>query len=117
MIPWIEDRFEYLNACDLVISRSGHETIMQSVCYQKPSIVIPVPRHPEQYGNARRAVELGVANAIQQNRVDKVVLLDMIDEILDSGQKKRRLQVINQEAGLGDGLERTLDSMLDLLNR
>jgi UDP-N-acetylglucosamine--N-acetylmuramyl-(pentapeptide) pyrophosphoryl-undecaprenol N-acetylglucosamine transferase len=117
MIPWIEDRFEYLNACDLVISRSGHETIMQSVCYQKPSIVIPVPRHPEQYGNARRAVELGVANAIQQNRVDKVVLVDMIDEILDSGQKKRRLQVINQEAGLGDGLERTLDSMLDLLNR
>jgi UDP-N-acetylglucosamine--N-acetylmuramyl-(pentapeptide) pyrophosphoryl-undecaprenol N-acetylglucosamine transferase len=110
-IPWIEDRFEYLNACDLVISRGGHETIMQSVCYQKPSIIIPVPRHPEQYGNARRAVELGVANAIPQNNVNKKTLLETIDEILETGEEKRRLQDINSDAGLGNGLERTLESM------
>jgi UDP-N-acetylglucosamine--N-acetylmuramyl-(pentapeptide) pyrophosphoryl-undecaprenol N-acetylglucosamine transferase len=116
-IPWIENRFEYLNACDLVISRGGHETIMQSVCYQKPSVIIPVPKHPEQYGNARRAVELGVASAIHQEHVNKSVLLNIIDNVVDSGNEKKRLREINSKVDLGEGLERTLESMQNILKK
>ncbi|PVX24884.1 MAG: hypothetical protein CW716_09240, partial [Candidatus Bathyarchaeum sp.] len=45
---WIPNRFEYLKACDLVISRGGHGTLSQSICYGKPTILVPTPSHTEQ---------------------------------------------------------------------
>jgi len=117
MIPWLENRFEYLNACDLVISRGGHETIMQSICYGKPSIIIPVPRHPEQYGNARRAMELGVAMAMHQRNIDRDRLVAMVDNMVGSNRYKRVLNDINSEKHLGDGLENTLDVIMETLRR
>ncbi len=84
IVPWIENRFDYLEACDAVISRGGHETLMQSISYGKPSVIIPVPKHPEQYGNARRAMELGVAKSIHQRDVTLEHLVQRVDELLDS---------------------------------
>jgi UDP:flavonoid glycosyltransferase YjiC (YdhE family) len=103
-IPWIENRFEYMKACDLVISRGGHETILQSICYQKPSIIIPVPKHPEQYGNARRAMELGVAQAIHQRDIKYDFLLDKVKKILENKDYKNNLEQMNLE-DLRSGLE------------
>jgi len=103
-IPWIENRFEYMKACDLVISRGGHETILQSICYQKPSIIIPVPKHPEQYGNARRAMELGVAQAVHQRDIKYDFLLDKVKKILENKDYKNNLEQMNLE-DLRSGLE------------
>jgi UDP-N-acetylglucosamine--N-acetylmuramyl-(pentapeptide) pyrophosphoryl-undecaprenol N-acetylglucosamine transferase len=116
-IPWLENRFEFLNACDLVICRGGHETIMQSICYGKPSIIIPVPRHPEQYGNARRAMELGVATAIHQRGIDRDSLVAMVDKMVGSREYKRVLDDINSKEHLGDGLENTLEVIRETLHR
>ena len=109
LIPWMENRFEYLNACDAVISRGGHETIMQSICYGKPSIIIPVPRHPEQYGNARRAMELGAAKAVHQRNVSLEHLVKVIDSVVDTGCCKKALQEINSKERLDMGIENTLE--------
>ncbi len=117
MIPWLENRFEYLNACDLVISRGGHETIMQSICYGKPSVIIPVPRHPEQYGNARRAMELGVATAMHQRDIDRDSLVAMADKMVGSRRYKRVLDDINSKEHLGDGLENTMEVICETLHR
>lgn len=114
-IPWVENRFDYLNACDIVISRGGHQTIMQSISYRKPSIIIPVPRHPEQYGNARRAMELGVAKALHQRDVSVDVLVKNIDQIMESGECVRRLNAMNDERSLGEGLERILETISEYL--
>jgi len=117
VIPWLENRFEYLNACDLVISRGGHETIMQSICYGKPAVIIPVPRHPEQYGNARRAMELGVATAIHQRDIEKGSLVALVDRMMGSRRYKRVLDDISSKEHLGDGLENTLDVITETLRR
>ncbi len=117
MIPWLENRFEYLNACDLVISRGGHETIMQSICYGKPAVIIPVPRHPEQYGNARRAMELGVATAIHQRDIDRDSLVAMVDKIVGGRRYKQVMKDISSKKHLGDGLENTLDVITETLHR
>ena len=117
MIPWLENRFEYLNACDLVISRGGHETIMQSICYDKPSIIIPVPRHPEQYGNARRAMELGVATALHQRDINRDNLLALVDYMIKSDRYKQVLREINSKEHLGDGLENILNVICEILHR
>jgi UDP:flavonoid glycosyltransferase YjiC (YdhE family) len=105
----MKNRFEYLNACDAVISRGGHETIMQSICYGKPSIIIPVPKHPEQYGNARRAMEMGAAKAVHQRNVSLEHLVKVIDSVVDSGCCKRALQEINSKERLDMGIENTLE--------
>jgi len=115
-IPWVENRFDYLNACDLVVSRAGHETLMQSICYGKPSIIIPVPSHPEQYGNARRATEFGVAEAIHQHEVSGEKLLSLADSILNSESYVEKLREMNV-GKLGDGVENIVEEVARLLPR
>lgn len=117
MIPWVENRFEYLKACDLVISRAGHETIMQSICYGKPSIIVPVPKHPEQYGNARRTMELGVAEAIHQRDINRNYLLAKIRKILESSRYTENLKKMNSMDELGYGLENIIDVISSYLTR
>ena len=116
IMPWIENRFDYLEACDAVISRGGHETLMQSISYCKPSVIIPVPKHPEQYGNARRAVELEVAVAMHQKDVTLHNLVGQLDEVLVSGKTKRMLEEINEKEHLDNGLKRTLETIAEYLD-
>ncbi len=67
---WLDNRFEYLKACDLVISRAGLGTLSQAICYGKPLIVVPTPSQTEQLNNAKRAKELGVAKILHQKDLD-----------------------------------------------
>ncbi len=113
-IPWVEDRFDVLNACDLVVSRGGHETLMQSICYGKPSIIIPVPNHPEQYGNARRAQALGVSRAIHQRNVSKDEMILLAGELIDNREVRAHLREM-EALGLGDGVEKSVKNITSLL--
>lgn len=115
--PWIKNRFEYLKACDLVISRAGHETIMQSICYGKPQILIPTPGHTEQYGNARRAKELGVSEAIHQRELNIRSLSTLVKEVLGKNCYLQRLKLINSKNNLGDGVKNVVDAIGEFLPR
>jgi UDP:flavonoid glycosyltransferase YjiC (YdhE family) len=91
---WIENQHEYYKACDLVVSRAGHGTILKSLTYGKPLILIPIPEHTEQYGNARRAAQLKLAKVINQNQLSRESFLNAVEEILQSdGYSRRALQV------------------------
>ncbi len=116
IVPWIENRFDYLEACDAVISRGGHETLMQSISYSKPSVIIPVPKHPEQYGNARRAMELNVARAMHQKDLTLDHLVQRLDEVLESSSVRRVLEEINEKEHLGNGINRTVESLAEFLD-
>jgi UDP:flavonoid glycosyltransferase YjiC (YdhE family) len=109
-VPWLEDRFSVLEACDAVVSRGGHETLMQSICYGKPSAVIPVPNHPEQYGNARRAESIGVAKLVHQKDLSRETLLAAIQELENPGyaSKLKELEGLH----LGDGIDRCIDAIV-----
>jgi UDP:flavonoid glycosyltransferase YjiC (YdhE family) len=116
LVPWIENRFDYLEACDAVISRGGHETLMQSISYGKPSVIIPVSKHPEQYGNARRAMELGVAKSMHQRDVTLEHLVQRIDDLLESTKTDNILEEINEKEHLGDGVNRIIETLIDYLD-
>jgi UDP-N-acetylglucosamine--N-acetylmuramyl-(pentapeptide) pyrophosphoryl-undecaprenol N-acetylglucosamine transferase len=94
---WIPNRFEYLKACDLVIARAGHGTLTQSICYGKPLILVPTPSHTEQLNNAKRAVELGIAQMIEQKELNKEKLLKTIQETLGNTQFRERVEQIQRE--------------------
>ena len=113
-IPWVEDRYKYLKAADAIICRGGHNTIMQSICYGKPSIIIPTPSHTEQYANARRAKELGFAEAIHQDAVGREMLLGLIEMLTSNPEYDERFRKINA-MGFTDGIENTLEAISGLI--
>ena len=81
---WIEDQHEVLKASSVVVSRAGHGTIMKAIMLGKPMILIPIPDHTEQYGNAKRASKLGLAEIVPQREVTTERLLDATKRLLDS---------------------------------
>lgn len=83
---WIENQEDFIRASDVIVSRAGHGTIMKSLMYGKPMILVPIPDHTEQYGNARRAGSLQVAQTIDQNKLNHETLESAILEILKNPQ-------------------------------
>jgi uncharacterized protein (TIGR00661 family) len=110
---WIPNRFEYLKACDVVVSRVGHGTVSQSVCYGKPQILVPTPRHTEQLNNAKKAAELGVAEIIPQEDLSKDVLLATVRKILANNKFEERAEQIRKEVMKWDGLETAAKIIVD----
>jgi len=90
---WIQNRFEYLKACDVVISRGGHGTLSQSICYGKPTILVPTPSHTEQFNNAEKAVELGVTEIITQEDLNKQTLLSAVQKLLTNKYQQNSQQL------------------------
>ena len=89
---------------------------MQSICYQKPSIIIPTPSHTEQYANARRARELGVAEAIHQQDLSKERLLELAETLLTEERYRERLSEINSK-GFADGVKNSISAISELIRR
>ena len=114
LIPWVEDRYRYLKAADAIICRGGHNTIMQSICYGKPSVIIPTPSHTEQYANARRAKEIGFGEAIHQDGVSGEMLLGLIEMLASNPEYEERFRKINV-MGFTDGIENTVKAIQGLL--
>ncbi len=109
---WIPNRFEYLKACDLVVSRAGHGTITQSISYGKPMILIPTPNHTEQVNNAARVKELGIAEVLEQKNVNKDTLTEVIQRMLcDETYRKRNEELQKEIIGL-NGLQTAVETIL-----
>jgi len=111
---WLDNRFEYLKACDLVVSRAGHGTITQSMFYGKPMILIPTPNHTEQMGNASRIEEIGLGLTLEQEKLTKEVLLNAIESIMNSGFVERSIEA-SKELRKYDGCERIISVMEEFL--
>jgi UDP-N-acetylglucosamine--N-acetylmuramyl-(pentapeptide) pyrophosphoryl-undecaprenol N-acetylglucosamine transferase len=114
-VPWLEDRFSVLNASDAIVSRGGHETIMQSISFQKPALVIPVPNHPEQYGNARTCKRLGVAEIMHQRDITHENLLQKINALIFDKSYKNKLEEVAKHTHLGEGVEETMQALASVL--
>lgn len=102
---WMLNRFEYLKASDLVIARAGHGTLAQCICYGKPMILIPTPSHTEQLNNAAKAVELGIAKVVTQEKLSTLELLETIQKMLEEKQFQKRTEQIQRKALRLKGLE------------
>jgi uncharacterized protein (TIGR00661 family) len=114
-VPWLEDRFSVLNASDAIVSRGGHETIMQSISFQKPALVIPVPNHPEQYGNARTCKRLGVAEIMHQRDITHENLLQKINALIFDKSYKNKLEEVAKHTHLGEGVEETIRALASVV--
>ena len=112
--PWLPHRFDLLKACDLVIARAGHGTIVQSMYYGKPLILIPTPNQTEQHNNARRAEELGIAKIIPQRKTSYDNLLSSVEEVLEKDGYGKRAEKIQKEVLTYNGVEKAFEIITSL---
>jgi len=111
---WIEDQDSVIRACEIVISRAGHGTIMKSLVHGKPMLLIPIPDHTEQYGNARRAKALHVAEIIDQARLDRRTLKAAVNQILQGDEYRKHCARIQEEAASMRAVETACDGITSL---
>jgi len=112
VFDWLENQDEYLDACDIVVGRAGHGTIMKSLTYGKPMILIPIPDHTEQVGNARRAAQLHVATVIDQTALNADTLTSAVKDLIrsdtfleHSAEISRSARTLNAVASACDVIE------------
>ena len=114
---WIDNQFEILKACDVIVSRAGHGTVMKALTYGKPLVLIPIPEHTEQFGNAKRAAQLKVAKVIMQNELNEKTLLNAIDEIFQSESYTQEASKISEIACKLDAVETAAKLTLEVANK
>lgn len=108
---WLPNRYEHMKACDLVLSRAGHGTLVQSVCYGKPMVLIPTPSHTEQLNNAYRVKEMGIAEVLQQKDVDRDTVLEAVRKVLLDVEYSRKISEIQASVSGNDGLKVAVETI------
>ncbi len=78
----------YYKRADLVIARSGANTVSEILYIKIPTIFIPLPRTfmDEQYKNAKYAEEFGIAKVMTEKEVSSGDLFRVIDEVFADWQ-------------------------------
>jgi len=95
---WLPNRYEWLKACDLVITHGGHTSVIEALIYGVPAIHVPNPGHLERFFNAKSAEELGVALlATPQNLGEKVL------EALEREELSERTVALSKELAIYRG--------------
>ena len=109
VFDWLNNQDDYINASDIIVSRAGHGTIMKSLTHGKPMVLIPIPDHTEQIGNARRAAQLHVAKVIDQGSLNAETLTSAIEQIMKSNSFKRNSAKISSRARTLNGVPLACD--------
>jgi uncharacterized protein (TIGR00661 family) len=111
---WIFNRFSYLKACDLVITRAGHGTVTQSIAYGKPAILVPTPNHTEQYNISKAAVGLGISQMMMQEKLNKRSLRATIESMFEDREFQIRVKAIQKEVQGLQGLQTAVDQITNI---
>ncbi len=90
---WCQIPEQYFARCDVIVSRAGHGTIGQAIMSSKPSLLVPIPRQPEQEGNGLKAERLGVSLLISQNELSVERALNSLESLMEAGPARRATQL------------------------
>lgn len=93
IVPYIYNMEEVMNACDLVVCRSGAMTITEISVTGKPAIFIPFPFATENHQeyNARVLEGVGAAKIILDKDLNSEILSSTITEIIKDPDQLARM--------------------------
>lgn len=89
---WVEDPLELVRIADVVITRAGQTTLAKILAVGKPVIMIPIPGHAEQYGNALSVEENNAGIRIDEATLNHEILKSALIRLLDSKYRKNALR-------------------------
>jgi len=115
IVPYIYNMEEVMNACDLVIARSGAMTITEISIVGKPAIFIPLPNvsNNHQEYNAKVLANVDAAKIISNNELNAKILNSSIEEIisnektmLEMGKNAKKIAVNNVEDNIYEEIKK-----------
>jgi len=83
---------EIFNSADLVVSRSGINTVTEILLFEKPSLLIPLPfsQNNEQMKNAEFLKEQGLAEVVNQKDLTSDKLFHLVTSMMDNRKAYRK---------------------------
>ncbi len=112
LYQWCNSSSDFIDCCDLVVSRAGHVSVSDYILRGKPALLVPIPAQTEQMGNANKAQKLGVAIAIEERALDPQAVGEALKE-LSADRYAERVLEMKRLAESYDALR----SILDVLRR
>ena len=106
----IKDSINVLADADLVVVNGGFSAVSEIFYMRKAVVVVPVPRHAEQWINARTIEHLGIGLMADEEHLEKV-MLDAIDRIPEFMANYEKIPVGN------NGSVEAARLILDLLQK
>lgn len=113
---WINDRYSYLKACDILVTRGGHNTVAEAIYFGKPMVVVPTPAHSEHQGIAESLVKMGLGVSIQQRNLTKDELLGGVESIASSTTFMKKVKDAQRFALRYNAVESIYRTVCDVLN-
>ena len=112
-----EDVKAVMDKADLVVSRSGMNTITELLAFKKPAILIPLPyaQNNEQYKNAIFFTSHNVGKVLDQESLTPDIFfqeIDMFIENLSKHDKTRRISTVI----IKDAPERIIDLIRSIID-
>lgn len=85
IIPFTNEMYKLMRACDIAISRSGASSIYELAMCGLPSVFVPYPyaAYNHQYFNAKEIEDLGGGITINQDNLSIELLIKAINKILE----------------------------------
>lgn len=90
-VKWIGDDIgEIMLRADLVVCRSGINTLSEAAYLGIPALTIPIANHSEQNINAKYFEKIGLAKILPQSKLSPEILLGNIKNMLKSKAKRTK---------------------------
>lgn len=107
-----------LNAADLIISRAGAGAVFEIAFFQKPSILIPLPKsaNDHQKVNAYTYSKKGAAIVIEEQNLKGNILLNQIKNILNNQENIKKMTEAAKKFSTPDSLNIILREILNIIN-
>lgn len=105
VFEWTNEQDGFFSACDVVISRAGHGTILKAMTLGKPLLIIPTPFQTEQLANATTAQSIGIAILLDQRTLSLESLIEAISLLANERKYIQRAAEISRIAQEFDATE------------
>lgn len=116
IMEYINNMDEFLNAADLVVSRSGALTVAEVNVCGKPAIFIPFPNATgnHQYFNAKAVADHGGAVVIEEKDLDVEELIATISELKNDPEKLAEMSEKSYECAPLEAVKIICDNIEEL---
>lgn len=116
ILEYIDNMPDYVNAADLVVSRSGALTVAEVTVCGRPAIFIPFPAATgnHQYFNARAVAEKGGAEVIEEKDLTNEMLIEAISKLMKNPEGLADMAEKSRSCATADAVGTICDSIEEL---
>jgi UDP:flavonoid glycosyltransferase YjiC (YdhE family) len=112
---WCSGKDELFSLASAVLIRGGHGTIAQAILRGKPMVLLPIPHHTEQIGNAAKVAALGAGISLDGVGVASSDLDEAICRVLEEAGFRGAVSGLRELALRYDGVKGVVNRVLGQL--